>query len=345
MSNFLNNHELGLAIVNLMKGTGLRCAVAFWGNGAARRLFQDGHPPEGTQIICDLAMGGTNPKELVALGAPDNERLKHLCGLHAKVYISDQGIIVCSANASNNGIGFLQTPGLVEAGTFHSSTSAVYAAAATWFEEIWELADVVDELALGRAEEAWQHRSSNAPSLTRTPNPASLFDTVIANRQRFRGVGFAFTTGSATVRQRDETALSVIEDDELNPVPLLSANDQNAVSNWPVSNVFSEWPSEDIDRWPRRFVCVHRNGSGRLSYWFYERAYTAVLGDTRGMLLARRPGNLRGILGFKIGAEAMAAADNENASSIFAQIEETGHHLCANGDELSRFLTTLGPWR
>ncbi len=51
-------------------------------------------------------MGGSNPKELRALGAPDNRRIKHLRGLHAKVYLSNKGLITNSANASNNGIGF-----------------------------------------------------------------------------------------------------------------------------------------------------------------------------------------------------------------------------------------------
>jgi hypothetical protein len=84
---------------------------------------------------------------------------------------------------------------------------------------------------------------------------------------------------------------------------------------------------------------------GRLSYAFYERAHAVVLEGTRGMVLARRPGNLRRNLGFGRGAQAMAEADDESASSIFAYIEQSAHHLYENGEELTRLLATLAPWR
>jgi hypothetical protein len=138
VSIFLDDRELGPAIVKLMKGTGLRCAVAFWGYGATGKLFKTGRPPADARIICDLTMGGTNPKELKELNAPDNKGLKHLPGLHAKVYISDQGLIICSANASNNGIGFLDVPRLFEAGAFHEPGTNIYATAVRWFEGIWK---------------------------------------------------------------------------------------------------------------------------------------------------------------------------------------------------------------
>lgn len=51
-------------------------------------------------------MQATTQAALIALGAPHNERLLHLDGLHAKVYLSRRGAVVCSANASSNGIGF-----------------------------------------------------------------------------------------------------------------------------------------------------------------------------------------------------------------------------------------------
>jgi hypothetical protein len=143
-----------------MKGTGLRCAVAFWGTGAAIKLFRNGRPPVNARIICDLAMGGSNPKELRALGAPANKGLRHLPGLHAKVYLSDLGLITGSANASNNGIGFLETPGLIEAATFHPPKTDPYRAASHWFEAIWGQAQAVDEPALDRANTAWARTSA-----------------------------------------------------------------------------------------------------------------------------------------------------------------------------------------
>lgn len=71
-------------------------------------------------------MGGTNPSELEALGAPKNKNLRHLPGLHAKVYLSHDGLITGSANASNNGIGFIEVARLLEAGTFHPPESETW---------------------------------------------------------------------------------------------------------------------------------------------------------------------------------------------------------------------------
>lgn len=347
VSTFLDDRKLGPAIADLMKGAGLRCAVAFWGNGAAAKLFQNGRPPVNARIICDLAMGGSNPKELRALGAPSNEGLKHLRGLHAKVYLSDQGLITCSANASNNGIGFLETPGLVEAGTFHPPKTDAYLTAARWFETIWGRAETVDEPALDRAQRAWVRRSAgnNNPSLPERPlNPASLLDTVIADPGRFRGVGFAFTNSNATIRQRDEAVAAVIKEDKERALPLLSKNGREALPKWPVGHVFAEWPREDISAWPMRFVCAHRGARGRLFYLFYERAYAVVLEGNRGMVLARRLGNLRRDLGFRRGAQSMAEVDDKKASFIFEYIEESGGQLYENGEELARLLATLAPW-
>jgi hypothetical protein len=77
---------------------------------------------------------------------------------------------------------------------------------------------------------------------------------------------------------------------------------------------------------------------------FYERAYAVVLEGNRGMVLARRLGNLRRDLGFRRGAQSMAEVDDKKASSIFEYIEESGGQLYENGEELARLLATLGPW-
>ena len=81
-----------------------------------------------------MTRGGTSPKALVALGATKNKQLRHVPDLHAKVYISDRGVVVGSANASSNGIGFDADPGLIEAGMLLRPDDAGFAEAAAWFE-------------------------------------------------------------------------------------------------------------------------------------------------------------------------------------------------------------------
>jgi hypothetical protein len=55
-------------------------------------------------ILCDLTSLACNPYELEKLLRP-GFKLKSKDGLHAKVYITANGVITGSANASTNGLG------------------------------------------------------------------------------------------------------------------------------------------------------------------------------------------------------------------------------------------------
>jgi hypothetical protein len=344
MSIFLSDRELGPAIKELMKGTGLRCAVAFWGHGAAYNLFGDEPLAYGTKIICDLTMGGTNPGELKALGSPENENLKHLPGLHAKVYISDQGLILCSANASNNGIGFLSFAQLCEAGSFHNPKTDTYIDAVRWFDEIWKKAEVIDDLALEKALNSWLRRTPVHPKGLPLLD-TSLLDSVFKYPDQFRGIGFVFTSATSRIKDRDETASVLIQKSRENMIPSLSRAEQNQLKIWPIGDVFGEWPADDVRRWPESFISIHRGPrSGKISYIMYERAYTNTL-DKKGCVFGYRSRSLRYALNTGKNMREMAARDNENASHIFSYIEKTDHAMFVDGEELSKLLMTLPPWR
>lgn len=83
MSQFLVGGDLTAAIKNMLGGDKVRCAVAFWGKGA-EKLFA---PPAKARprIICDVTLGGTSPNALRSLGAPENNQLRHIPSLHAKI--------------------------------------------------------------------------------------------------------------------------------------------------------------------------------------------------------------------------------------------------------------------
>lgn len=161
MGQFLAGDDLSQKIKEVVRGANARCAVAFWGKDAVKELF--GPEPfewSDVRIVCDLSMGGTNPATLRALGAPENSNIRYRDGLHAKVFLSDKGAIVGSANASNNGIGF--TGGnaqLLEAGTYHSQDSDTWRAIRGWFSELSERdSKQVDARALNAAQLAWNRR-------------------------------------------------------------------------------------------------------------------------------------------------------------------------------------------
>lgn len=342
VARFLDDEELGPAIRELVKGGDLRCAVAFWGKDAARTLFPGGKPPTDARLICDIAMGGTNPYELEALGAPDNSNLLHLKGLHAKVYISDRGLIVGSANASNNGIGFLNVAGLVEAGTFHDPGSDVFDRTVAWFESLWKRSRLIDVFQLELARDNWKRRKAGASgSSGRSADPTSLLDHVVSDPASFRGVGFVFTSGTSTVAHRKEAAGAFIKEDDGRDEPLLSKRTRKALRLWPLGNIFSDWSSEDISAWPQRFVCAHEGGRGGVSYWFYERSHSILVGHDRGMVFATQAGDLRRSLGFLHGRKTMVEADAPRLRLIFEKVDHEGRRLFESGNTLASFLGDL----
>lgn len=159
MARFLDHKQVRDAVQTVIAGDDVRCAVAFWGDGALKTLFGSKKRASKARIICDLSMGGTNPEELTLLGAPDNPDLKHFRGLHAKLYLSSAGMVVTSANASNRGIGFVEPAALTECGTFHRPDTTAFREGAKWFDTLWGKAEMVDPEALATARAAWAKRA------------------------------------------------------------------------------------------------------------------------------------------------------------------------------------------
>lgn len=163
MCEFLAGNDLSQMIREVVSGKDARCAVAFWGQGAVWELFgTDVLERTDVHVVCDLSMGGSNPATLRALGAPNNPKIKYLDGLHAKVFLSEHGAVVGSANASNNGIGFVgREAQLLEAGTYFRKDSVGWYRIATWFDQLCKNeASEIDYDALRAAELSWQTRTT-----------------------------------------------------------------------------------------------------------------------------------------------------------------------------------------
>ena len=161
MAEFLYGDQLSQKIREIFRGENVRCAVAFWGRDAVKELFgTDVLERDDVHVVCDLSMGGTNPATLRAFGAPDNQNIRFHDGLHAKVFLSENGAIVGSANASNNGIGFMEGDApLTEAGIFIEVNSEPWQKASEWFKALFsDRAQTVDTDALNAAQLAWDRR-------------------------------------------------------------------------------------------------------------------------------------------------------------------------------------------
>ena len=217
----------------------MKCAVAFWGNGA-ESLF--GTANAQPRIFCDITMGGTSAGALRALGAPHNENLRHVRGLHSKVYLSERGAVIGSANASQNGIGLERPALLTESGVSIPANCDAFEDAAIWFETLLARSEPVDDAALKLAEKCFRPTRSALPRVLRN---GSLLDLVAADPNRFSDIGFVFASTASTSEDRRGARQSLLAS---------RPQDAKAISALPEHGMFIGWKERDLNRWPRTFI-------------------------------------------------------------------------------------------
>ncbi len=189
---FLTGVQLADKIREICAADAVDCAVAFWSGTSRDEIFPRWREQK-VRIICDISMGCNSQRSLEAYGAPDNKLLRVCDGLHAKIFISDAGAVVGSANASFNGLGRSGTaPGNLEAGVFFEVETDGWVAARAFFHAQWgRPAPIIDQDQLNRA-----------PQIARDPGPAigsaarrsdSIFERVLAYPSAFEGTLFVIT--------------------------------------------------------------------------------------------------------------------------------------------------------
>ncbi len=172
-SNYLNEIEL---LVESSKS--LDVAVAFWGEGSDKIFTRITDQP--VRIICNLTMGGTNPKPIQQLLKQKNIVVHQLNNLHAKVLIGTNAAILGSANLSTNGLN--QEPdecgGWEEAGV-RIADKKMLREMEDWFQLLWAGSAPIKEADINKARQMWERRRSNRPStssnLSTLLNDASFF--------------------------------------------------------------------------------------------------------------------------------------------------------------------------
>lgn len=200
MSEFLVGDELSARVRAIVDRGDPRLAIAFWGRAAAADLFEDEQAMRRAKIICDVSMGGTHHEALINLGAPGNARLKHIPGLHAKVCLSKEGMVVGSANASDRGIGFAgRSAKNFEAGAFYSPDSDAWATASKWFNARFRIASQVDDAAVDWARKSWR-----TPPPRIVPKPNSILDAIRLAPDRYRDLAIFFEKVSVTAEEARE---------------------------------------------------------------------------------------------------------------------------------------------
>ena len=318
MVRFIEGSDLVKAIKDVLGGNNVRCAVAFWGTGSEALLNQaTGDQP---RIICDVTLGGTSPIALRALGAPENDRLRYVPNLHAKVYISDRGAIVGSANASQNGVGLDGPPSLIEGGVLVAPEDDAGGKAVTWFETQWKASKKVDASALALATKRF--RPGRTPG-SRSVRPCSLLDLIAADPDRFSDVSIVIAKIPTTQPERDQVRGAVKAEHR---------KDAKTIDALPDNGMFIGWEKRDLNRWRRTFIELwmprqHLSVYGREVVYFHStegavmsraswRSIRQVVGDELPTMaqIAKTDGQMVRQLLDKHGARLFSA--NELAAEI-----------------------------
>lgn len=137
-------------------------AVAFWGCGAVEQTRIARKRNGCVRVLCDLFSGSCNPNEIQTLLNFSNVKIRTLHGMHAKVWANGDHVIVGSANASMNGLGFEAGGCNVEAAV-QLRNRAKAKLVREWFEENWTAASEVDQEILAEVKSLWDSRQNNAP--------------------------------------------------------------------------------------------------------------------------------------------------------------------------------------
>lgn len=260
MAKYLTGKPLSKAIRKVMLGKNPKLCVAFLGPNWREDVFPKG-VPKNLKIICDLEMRATVQSALEAAGAPKNANLKYFPGkeMHAKIYMSDDGAVVCSANASTRAFA---DPNRIEDGILISPKSSAFHAVLKEFENRFEEADQVDEEALLCAPKRVNRHLGSVEGL-------SLIEAIKKSPSSFDGVGFAFT--------RD-----TVDDDVVKVVKKMmneeEGGDEGQGSENAQLSFYSDWkmPKEN---WPALFFSIHLGQRGGV--YIAKQAYYRFLENVK----------------------------------------------------------------
>ena len=162
---FLVDRQILHAVQQLVqRDSELLAAVAFWGRGAGQQtgITERAHP---TRVLCDLLSGSCNPAEIRLL-QENGVKVKYRPGLHAKVWMNGNEVVVGSANASMNGLGHEKGGANIEAAV-HLSGEEVAGNVRKWFDREWGLAKCVDDALLQTAGTLWDQTQNGGRAITK----------------------------------------------------------------------------------------------------------------------------------------------------------------------------------
>ncbi|MHC0612722.1 phospholipase D family protein [Komagataeibacter oboediens] len=260
--SYFSGEMLRNVIRYVMQGNKPRMCVAFLGPNWTHELF-GAAPPQGLKVICDLSMGATTRSALEEFGAPKNEKLRFLDNtqLHGKIYISESGAIVCSANATYSG---LSREDRIEDGVFIPANSSVFDNVAKEFEQRYADSRKVTQAKLDEAAVYLPYTEEKAGS---SQVATSFPNLILRNTSAFRGVGFTFSQRDVSKKVKDSAYSQYQSRDEA--VESITSKSLD---------YFANWDTAEAD-WPALLISVYRTPSRII---LSKRSFIAFIKDAHG---------------------------------------------------------------
>lgn len=181
----------------------IRCAVAFWGPEVADMARKN-----DAEVILDISMGGTAKNALLAMGVPDNRKIRVLDNLHSKIYLGANGAVVGSANASRNALGALNgKPRLEEAAVWipKSTEPQAYREVEKLFAKYSKRSKQAKQSDLDRAPFFSRNRGARDQNTNDLDHVASIFALLKTEPDRFENIAFIFGDQKADVEDIKES--------------------------------------------------------------------------------------------------------------------------------------------
>lgn len=234
----LTNNNYKVEVECLLKDSrAVNIAVAFWGKGA--EVLLDDVDKETSRIICNLNMGGTNPKTIRHI-RDAGYNIQHADNFHGKVLFGQKAYILGSANFSTNGLGLEgdQLANLQELG-LKGEDNAVLQDLNAWFETLWTSSKKIKDKDLKKLEKIWAEGRTGKLDLSE--NYRSLKSSDFEGVKAYATFTYSEddpTADSLLKKQKEKEKKRIGKDDDLRV-------DDEYFSDW---SCFSDWPDRNEDR-------------------------------------------------------------------------------------------------
>ena len=208
----------------------IKCAVAFWGKGSLKQMGLLSKN-KNVKIICNLSSGASNPEVVESLMDYYGDNIKISDTLHAKVYYTENGAIIGSANASANGLNFegQEIMGWTEACLFIDDP-IILQNTREWFNKIWSEGRNIGEKDLKLAKKRWLTRRDSR--IFQTRDSTSLLTNLKDFPDDFKGRRVYFAIWSTDAVKEAETKFEEIRTSKSNIIDGISNNRLDFWQDW-----------------------------------------------------------------------------------------------------------------